>query len=158
MNETNSSVFVVDDDASIRDAIKTLLKSVGLNAQVFESTDQFLGASLPDSPCCLVLDVRLPGTNGLDFQEFLERAGIRIPIIFITAHGDIPMTLRAMKGGAVEFLAREIESLRVLINQLRKKIEPDPANPKYIHTESRIGYRFEPAHFRPKRKSRAAPQ
>ena len=119
MNETNSSVFVVDDDASIRDAIKTLLKSVGLNAQVFESTDQFLGASLPDSPCCLVLDVRLPGTNGLDFQEFLERAGIRIPIIFITAHGDIPMTLRAMKGGAVEFLAKPFQKQDLLaaINQ-----------------------------------------
>jgi uroporphyrinogen-III synthase len=119
MNETNSSVFVVDDDASIRDAIKTLLKSVGLNAQVFESTDQFLGASLPDSPSCLVLDVRLPGTNGLDFQEFLERAGIRIPIIFITAHGDIPMTLRAMKGGAVEFLAKPFQKQDLLaaINQ-----------------------------------------
>jgi FixJ family two-component response regulator len=119
MNETNSSVFVVDDDASIRDAIKTLLKSVGLNAQVFESTDQFLGVSLPDSPCCLVLDVRLPGTNGLDFQEFLERTGIRIPIIFITAHGDIPMTLRAMKGGAVEFLAKPFQKQDLLaaINQ-----------------------------------------
>jgi FixJ family two-component response regulator/putative methionine-R-sulfoxide reductase with GAF domain len=119
MNETSSCVFVVDDDASIRDAIKTLLKSVGLDAQAFESTDQFLGVSLPDSPCCLVLDVRLPGTNGLDFQEVLERAGIRIPIIFITAHGDIPMTLRAMKAGAVEFLAKPFQKQDLLaaINQ-----------------------------------------
>jgi FixJ family two-component response regulator len=101
-----STVFVVDDDASIRDALKSLFGSVGLQAQAFASAPEFLQAKLPDAPSCLVLDVRLPGLSGLDFQAELAKANIQLPIIFITGHGDIPMTVRAMKAGAVEFLTK----------------------------------------------------
>ena len=100
------TVFVVDDDASIRDALKSLFGSVGLQAQAFASAPEFLQAKLPDTPSCLVLDVRLPGLSGLDFQGELAKANIQLPIIFITGHGDIPMTVRAMKAGAVEFLTK----------------------------------------------------
>ena len=108
MSASNLSpaVFVVDDDASVRDGIRTLLRSVGLQAEVFSSAEEFLSAGRPEAPSCLVLDVRLPGVNGLDFQDRLNSDGIEIPIIFITAHGDIPTSLRALKGGAVEFLAK----------------------------------------------------
>jgi len=95
--QSDSIVFVVDDDASIRDAVKSLLKSVGLRAEVFGSTEEFVSAPRPQVPSCLVLDVRLPGMSGLEFQDELEKTGIRIPIIFVTAHGDIPMTSRAMR-------------------------------------------------------------
>src|ERR1700692_4437297 len=107
--DSNSSVFVVDNDASIRDAMKTLLRSVGLRAQVFGSAEEFLRTDIAEAPSCLVLDVRLPGINGLDFQEQLNKSGFQIPIIFITAHGDIPMNLRALKAGAVEFLANPFQ-------------------------------------------------
>src|SRR5882762_2201471 len=100
------TVFVVDDDAAVRAAIQGLLKSVGLQSQCFGTTHEFLSSKRPDAPSCLVLDVRLPGVNGLDFQHELADAGIRIPIIFITGHGDIPMTVKAMKSGAVEFLTK----------------------------------------------------
>jgi len=113
-SEISSAVFVVDDDASIRDSVRSLLKSMGIHAEVFGSTAEFMNATRPDVPSCLVLDVRLPGMNGLDFQNALENAGIHIPIIFITAHGDIPMTLRAMKAGAVEFLAKPFQKDELL--------------------------------------------
>jgi FixJ family two-component response regulator len=100
------TVFVVDDDAGMRAAIQGLLKSVGLRSECFGTAQEFLSSKRPDAPSCLVLDVRLPGVNGLDFQRELADAGIRIPIIFITGHGDIPMTVRAMKSGAVEFLTK----------------------------------------------------
>jgi FixJ family two-component response regulator len=101
-----STVFVVDDDPDVRASIQGLLKSVGLRSQCFGTTQEFLRNQRPDEPSCLVLDVRLPGINGLDFQHELADAGIQIPIIFITAHGDIRMTVRAMKSGAVEFLTK----------------------------------------------------
>jgi FixJ family two-component response regulator len=100
------TVFVVDDDASVCAAIQGLLKSVGLRSECFGTTQEFLSSTRPDAPSCLVLDVRLPGANGLDFQRELADAGFRIPIIFITGHGDIPMTVKAMKSGAVEFLTK----------------------------------------------------
>ena len=100
------TVFVVDDDAAVRAAIQGLLKSVGLRSECFGTTQEFLSRTRPDAPSCLVLDVRLPGVNGLDFQRELADAGFRIPIIFITGHGDIPMTVKAMKSGAVEFLTK----------------------------------------------------
>jgi FixJ family two-component response regulator len=109
MDDPRSTVFVVDDDASVRESLGNLLESVGFDTQVFASTEQFRNAARPDAPSCLVLDVRLPGANGLDFQQALERAGISIPIIFITAHGDVPMTSRAMKAGAVEFLMKPFQ-------------------------------------------------
>ncbi|SMG38558.1 two component transcriptional regulator, LuxR family [Paracoccus sp. J56] len=99
-------VFVVDDDRSVRDALEDLLASVGLGSMLFASSQEFLQAERPDAPACLVLDVRMPGLSGLDFQDELARQGLHIPIVFITAHGDIPMSVRAMKGGAIEFLTK----------------------------------------------------
>jgi FixJ family two-component response regulator len=101
-----STVFVVDDDAGMRASIAGLLKSVGLRSECFGTAQEFLSSQRPEAPSCLVLDIRLPGASGLDFQRELADAGIRIPIIFITGHGDIPMTVRAMKSGAVEFLTK----------------------------------------------------
>jgi FixJ family two-component response regulator len=106
MNNPNSVVYIVDDDSSVCDAISNLLESVGLRAQTFGSTEEFMTASRTEAPSCLVLDVMLPGMRGLEFQEMLKKSGISIPIIFITAHGDIPMTSKAMKAGAIEFLAK----------------------------------------------------
>jgi FixJ family two-component response regulator len=106
MKPSQNRVFVVEDDASMRNALKNLLRSVGLEAQLFASAQEFLEADRPDLPSCLILDVRLPGLSGLDLQRELTASNIHIPIIFITAHGDIPMSVRAMKAGAVEFLTK----------------------------------------------------
>ena len=100
------TVFVIDDDALVRAAIHGMLKSVGLHSVTFGAPEEFLHSKRPNGPSCLVLDVRLPGVNGLDFQRELANAGVRIPVIFITGHGDIPMTVKAMKSGAVEFLTK----------------------------------------------------
>jgi FixJ family two-component response regulator len=124
MPESGSVVFVVDDDESVRDAIRTLLKSVGLQAEVFGSTEEFLHSPKPETPSCLILDVRLPGTTGLEFQDELNHLGIRIPIIFITAHGDIPMTSRAMKAGAVEFLTKPFQK-QELLTAIHQAIDRD---------------------------------
>jgi len=112
-------IYVVDDDPSVRDAVQTLLKSVGLRSLTFESPAKFMELKRPGTPCCLLLDVALPGSNGLDFQDQLAKAGIQIPIVFITAHGDIPMTSRAIKAGAVEFLTKPFQKddLIMAINQ-----------------------------------------
>jgi FixJ family two-component response regulator len=106
MTERDAIVFVVDDDPSIRDALHSLIGSVGLSVQTFGSAREFLDRRLPDLPACLVLDVSLPGLSGLDLQRELAQAGIALPIIFITGYGDIPMSVRAMKAGAVEFLTK----------------------------------------------------
>lgn len=106
MNEAPSLVYVVDDDTSVREALRRLIRSVGLAVEVFGSTAEFLQSQRRDAPSCLVLDVRLPGKSGLDFQRQLAASGINIPIIFITAHGDIPMSVQAMKAGAIEFLTK----------------------------------------------------
>src|ERR1700704_3566252 len=107
MNDPGApTVFVVDDDAAVRASIQGLLKSVGLRSECFGTPQEFLRSKRPNQPSCLVLDVRLPGVNGLDFQRELADAGVRIPIIFVTGHGDIPMTVKAMKSGAVEFLTK----------------------------------------------------
>jgi FixJ family two-component response regulator len=99
-------VFIIDDDAGMRASIQGLLKSAGLRSESFGTAEEFLGSKRPDGPSCLILDVSLPGVSGLDFQHELADAGIQIPIIFITGHGDIPMTVKAMKSGAVEFLTK----------------------------------------------------
>ncbi|MEH2513536.1 FixJ family two-component response regulator [Nitrobacteraceae bacterium AZCC 1564] len=99
-------VFIIDDDASVRDALGNLFRSVGLRVELFGSAPEFLQSKLPDVASCLVLDVRLPRLSGLDFQADLVKAGIHIPIIFITGHGDIPMTVKAMKAGAIDFLTK----------------------------------------------------
>jgi len=102
----DATVFVIDDDGRMRAAMQRLLKSVGLRAEAFASPQEFLRRKLPDGPSCLILDVRLPGISGLDVQRKLSEAGVQIPVIFITGHGDIPMTVKAMKSGAVEFLTK----------------------------------------------------
>lgn len=110
----SAAVFVIDDDALLRAAIQGMLKSVGLRSETFGTTQEFLQSKRPDVPSCLVLDVRLPGVNGLDFQRQLADADVRIPIIFITGHGDIPMTVKAMKSGAVEFLTKPFRDQELL--------------------------------------------
>ena len=119
-----STVFVVDDDADVRASIQGLLKSVGLRSQSYGTPQEFLRNKQPDGPCCLVLDVRLPGVNGLDFQRELADAGVRIPIIFITGHGDIPMTVRAMKSGAVEFLTKPFRD-QDLLDAIHQALDRD---------------------------------
>lgn len=112
-------VFIIDDDAGVRASIQGLLRSAGLRFESFETAQEFLRAERPDGPSCLVLDVRLPGISGLTFQDELTRAGVHIPIVFITGHGDIPTTVKAMKSGAVDFLTKPFndETLLVAIRQ-----------------------------------------
>jgi FixJ family two-component response regulator len=119
MAPETATVFVIDDDAAVREAIQGLLKSVGLRSTSFGTAQEFLTSERSDGPSCLILDIRLPGINGLDFQRQLADAGLHIPIIFITGHGDIPMTVRAMKSGAVEFLTKPFRDQDLLdaINQ-----------------------------------------
>ena len=114
-----SIVFVIDDDAAVREAIQGLLKSVGLRSTSFGTAQEFLSSQRTEEPSCLVLDVRLPGINGLDFQGQLAEAGVSIPIIFLTGHGDIPMSVRAMKSGSIEFLTKPFRDQDLLdaINQ-----------------------------------------
>ncbi len=120
------TVFIIDDDSSVRFAIQGLLKSVGLRSESFASAQDFLARPAADGPTCLVLDVRLPGLSGLDFQRQLADAGVLIPIIFITGHGDIPMTVRAMKSGAVEFLTKPFRD-QDLLDAIQQALERDRA-------------------------------
>src|SRR5713101_5975696 len=114
MTDSDPIVFVVDDDASVRDAVKKLITSVGLRVETFGSAREFLNRKLPEAPACLVLDVRLPDLGGLEFQRALAEANVHIPIIFITGHADVPMTVRAMKAGAVEFLTKPFRAQELL--------------------------------------------
>jgi RNA polymerase sigma factor (sigma-70 family) len=117
-------VFVIDDDPSVRSSLKFLISTVGLQVESFDSADSFLHRKPPDVPCCLVLDVRLPGLSGLDFQRELTARNIRIPIVFVTGHGDIPMSVRAMKAGAVEFLTKPFRD-QDLLDGIRIALERD---------------------------------
>jgi len=119
-------VFVIDDDAGVRASIQGLLKSVGLRSETFGTAQEFLRSKRQDGPSCLVLDVRLPGVNGLDFQRQLADAGVQIPIIFVTGHGDIPMTVRAMKSGAVEFLTKPFRD-QDLLDAIHQALDRDRA-------------------------------
>jgi RNA polymerase sigma factor (sigma-70 family) len=119
-------VFVVDDDPSVRSSLKLLISSIGLQVESFDSADALLRRKLPDAPCCLVLDVRLRGLSGLDFQRELATRNCRMPIIFITGHGDIPMTVRAMKAGAVDFLTKPFRD-QDLLDAIRIAVEKDRA-------------------------------
>jgi FixJ family two-component response regulator len=119
-------VFVIDDDAGMRASIQGLLKSVGLQSEAFATTQEFLRSRRPDGPSCLVLDVRLPGINGLEFQRDLADKGFRIPIIFITGHGDIPMSVKAMKSGAVEFLTKPFHD-QDLLDAIHQALDRDRA-------------------------------
>lgn len=125
-SNTRSIVFVVDDDASLREAMRRLFQSVGLHAEAFASTAEFLESKRADVPCCLVLDVRLPELSGLDFQTELANANIHIPIIFMTGHGDIPMTVKAMKAGAIEFLPKPFRE-QDMLDAVRLGLEKDRA-------------------------------
>jgi len=117
-------VFVIDDDESIREALKSLMRSVCLSVETFSSAHDFLESSRPDVPSCLILDVRMPGLSGLDLQRDLVEANIHIPIIFITGHGDIPMSVRAMKAGAVEFLTKPFRD-QDLLDAIQQALERD---------------------------------
>jgi FixJ family two-component response regulator len=119
-----ATVFVIDDDAAVRVSIQGLLKSVGLRSESFGTAQEFLRCKRPDGPSCLILDVRLPGINGLDFQRELADKGFRIPIIFITGHGDIPMTVKAMKSGAVEFLTKPFRD-QDLLDAIHQALDRD---------------------------------
>jgi len=118
------TVFVIDDDDMVRAAIQGMLKSVGLQSQTYATAQDFLRSQRPDGPSCLVLDVRLPGINGLDFQRQLADAGLRIPIIFITGHGDIPMSVKAMKSGAIEFLTKPFRD-QDLLDAIHQALDRD---------------------------------
>jgi len=126
MTKTDPLVFVVDDDPSIRDALDNLIRSVGFRVQAYSSAQEFLRSELPEVPRCLVLDVRLPGLSGLELQRELAAADIQIPIIFITGHADIPMSVRAMKAGAVEFLTKPYRA-QDLLDAIHQAIERDRA-------------------------------
>lgn len=126
MNEDPATIFVIDDDVSARDAVEGVVKSVGLHVQTFESAQEFLEKSPPDGPNCLVLDVRLPGLGGLDFQRELARLNMQIPIVFITGYGDIPMSVQAMKAGAVEFLTKPFRD-QDLLDAIQQALERDRA-------------------------------
>jgi FixJ family two-component response regulator len=121
-----STVFVVDDDPSVRRSIQGLLKSAGLQSETFGAAEEFLRHKRPDGPSCLVLDISLPGINGLDFQRELADGGVHIPVIFITGHGDIPMTVKAMKSGAVEFLTKPFDD-QDLLNAIHQALDHDRA-------------------------------
>jgi FixJ family two-component response regulator len=124
MSEDKPVVFVIDDDRSVREALEGLLRSVGLKVQAFASTQDFLQCERPDAPGCLVLDVRLPGLSGLDFQRELAKSNNAPPIIFITGHGDIPMSVRAIKAGAIEFLTKPFRD-QELLDAVQHGIEQD---------------------------------
>ena len=140
--DTRSIVYVVDDDASIREALKSLLASMGMRVEVFGSAAEFLKSTLADIPSCLVLDVRLPGVSGLDFQAELTKANIQVPIIFITGHGDIPMTVRAMKAGAVEFLTKPIRD-QDLLDAVQLALEQDRTRREAEKAISEVRGRYE---------------
>ena len=124
MNTSDAIVFVIDDDESMREALKSLIRSVGLSIETFASAHEFLQSRRPDIPACLILDVRMPGLSGLDLQRELSEANINIPIIFITGHGDIPMSVRAMKAGAVEFLTKPFRD-QDLLDAIQQALERD---------------------------------
>lgn len=126
MSNTHSTVFVVDDDRSVRESLVDLISSVGMKAEAFSSAQEFLHYKRPDTPACLVLDVRLPGPSGLDLQRQLARSEHPIPLIFITGHGDIPMSVRAMKEGAVEFLTKPFRD-QDLLDAIQQALDSDRA-------------------------------
>ena len=136
------TVFIIDDDASVRASIQDLLESLGLRSESFGTAEEFLRSKRPDGPSCLVLDVRLPGVNGLDFQRRLVDAGFQIPIIFITGHADIPMTVKAMKSGAVEFLTKPFQD-RDLLGAIHQALDRDRATRRQQANLAELRGRYE---------------
>jgi len=142
MPDSNVCVVVIDDDPDFRESLGRLLRSAGLRSRLFESIDDFLSAERPESASCLVLDVRLPGRSGLDFQLELSAAGVGLPIIFITGHGDIPMTVRAMRGGAIEFLTKPFRD-QDLLDAVNVGLARDRARRENEIALERLKARFE---------------
>lgn len=143
MTDTDvATVFVIDDDPQVLASIQGLLKSAGLRSECFETAEQFLQRRPPGGPSCLIVDVSLPGISGLDFQQQLKRAGLQIPIVFITAHGDIPMTVKAMKSGAVEFLTKPFED-QALLGAVKQAFASDTARLEIEAAEAALRARYE---------------
>jgi FixJ family two-component response regulator len=142
MAENDAIVFVIDDDSSVREAIKSLIRSVGMRVETFPSAKEFMESKRPDAPACLVLDVRMPGLSGLDLQRELSEAGVTVPIIFITGHGDIPMSVRAMKAGAVEFLTKPFRD-QDLLDAITQAIEHNRAARMQWAETANLRERFE---------------
>jgi FixJ family two-component response regulator len=142
MKEPEPIVFVIDDDRMIREGLQSLIRSVGLRVETFASAQDFLAAKRPDTPACLILDVRMPGLNGLELQRKLSEANVYIPIIFITGHGDIPMSVRAMKEGAQEFLTKPVRG-QDLLDAVQKAIVSDRVLRKERAELSEIRARFD---------------
>ena len=140
--EDASLIYVVDDDRDVREGLTALLESVGLSAVTFASTVDFLEYKRPDEPSCLILDVRLPGLSGLDLQAELSKAGVDIPIIFVTGYGDIPMTVRAMKAGAVDFLTKPVRE-QDLLDAVRRALDRDRGKRKLEAKIRDLRARFE---------------
>ena len=142
MTEARPTIVVVDDDPGIRESLGSLLRSVGLQVKLLASVPEFLEAGRPEGPTCLVLDVRLPGRSGLDFQRELSAASIQVPIIFITGHGDIPMSVQAMKGGAIEFLTKPFRD-QALLDAIQQGLARDRAWLNDEKTMAALRARFE---------------
>ena len=142
MKEADSVVFVVDDDSSIREAITSLIKSVGLRVETFETAQQFLGSKRPEVPGCVVLDVRLTGLSGLDLQRQLTANDIKLPIIFITGYGDIPMSVSAMKAGALEFLTKPFRD-QDLLDAIQQALERDRTARRHRMEITKLRQRFD---------------
>ncbi len=142
MSKLEPIVFVVDDDAAVRDAIKNLLESVGMRVETFISGAEFLKRTPADAPSCLILDVRLPGMSGLEFQRHLNASDFDIPIIFITGHGDIPITVQAMKAGAVDFLTKPFRD-QELLDAIQKAIDRDLQRREHNSEVSSLRQRYE---------------
>jgi FixJ family two-component response regulator len=123
-NKDRPIVVIIDDDKDVRDALEDLLQSVGLRTELFASVQEFVDRAVPSRPACLVLDIRLPGRSGLDFQRDLAKEGVNLPIIFITGHADVPMSVGAMKGGAIEFLTKPVRQ-QDLLDAIQSAIEKD---------------------------------
>ena len=141
--EQQPVVFIIDDDPSLCDALVSLFRSVGLQVKAFGSAPEFLQSKLPDGPSCLMLDVRLPGLSGLDFQSELAKANIQIPIVFMTGHGDISMTVRAMKAGAVEFLPKPFRDQDIL-DAVQAGLERDRTRRRSASDGSKLKASFDP--------------
>jgi FixJ family two-component response regulator len=140
--EDQKAVYVIDDDTTMRESLESLLSSVGLRVETFGSAPEFFGKKVPDAAICLVVDVRLPGMSGLDFQNELSKAGIDVPIIFITGHGDIAMTVKAMKAGAVEFLTKPFRE-QDLLDAVKLALENNEAKRKGRKTNATVRSLFE---------------
>jgi FixJ family two-component response regulator len=142
MSTESPIVFVVDDHRSVREGVTSLLASIGLRAQTFRTAEEFLHAARPDAPACVVLDVRLPGLSGLDVQQLMVRTGRAIPIVFITGHGDVPMSVEAMKSGAVEFLLKPFRDQQ-LLDAIQRALARDRFERQRLADEAALRRRYD---------------